>query len=270
MQTRGGACPHTNLRVATLVCGVFLDKYSWRSSIRLMQLKILSWNIWLDGDLDAAVEFIKTANADIIGLQEVIPEREPNIIRAIEKLGYESTFSSVIELREDGKKMGNAIFSRHRITNTETHVLYDTDKRLSSELERRVAIQVDIRVNDTALYIFSTHLAHTHQKQSDIQDQQVENLIKLLPHERTIVTGDFNATPDSGVIKRMRQVMNDSDPGSGPTWSVYPEGCRTCNPQAIDTRLDYIFASRDLKTHSPAVGNSKASDHLPVSVVAEI
>ena len=235
-----------------------------------MQLKILSWNIWFKGDLDGVVQYVKDTSPDIIGMQEVVPERETNILASLKALGYQSAFTSVTELRKDGKKMGNAIFSRHEIINTQTHVLYETDTRLSAEVERRIALQTDIRVNDTMLHVFSTHLAHTHQNQSDVQDLQVENLIKLLPAEKTIVTGDFNATPDSGAIKRMCEVLNNTDPSAAPTWSVYPDGCHTCNPQAIDTRLDYIFASKDLKTHSPAVGNSKASDHLPNSVTVEV
>ena len=235
-----------------------------------MQLKILSWNIWFKGDLDGVVQYVKDTSPDIIGMQEVVPERETNILESLKALGYQSAFTSVTELRKDGKKMGNAIFSRHEITNTQTHVLYETDTRLSAEVERRMALQANIQVAGTTLHVFSTHLAHTHQKQSDVQDLQVENLIKLLPSEKTVVTGDFNATPDSEVIKRMREVLNDTDPSAAPTWSVYPEGCHTCNPQAIDTRLDYIFTSKDLETNSPAVGNSKASDHLPISVIVEM
>ena len=60
-----------------------------------MRLKILSWNIWLDGNLEAVTELIRNSNADIIGLQEVIPEREPDILRSIEGLGYQSTFPSL-------------------------------------------------------------------------------------------------------------------------------------------------------------------------------
>jgi len=235
-----------------------------------MRLKILSWNIWLDGNLEAVTELIRNSNADIIGLQEVIPEREPDILRSIEGLGYQSTFTSVTESRKDGKKMGNAILSRYEIANTQTHVLYDTDNRLSSEAEKRVAIQADIQVNDIILHVFSTHLAHTHQKQSNIQDMQAESLIRVLPPEHTIVMGDFNAIPNSGVIQRMREVLNDTDPNSTPTWGVYPEGCRVCNPQTLDTRLDYIFATKDLESHSPAVLQSKASDHLPISVVLNL
>ncbi|MDZ4226986.1 MAG: hypothetical protein U1D26_00745, partial [Patescibacteria group bacterium] len=73
-----------------------------------------------------------------------------------------------------------------------------------------------------------------------------------------------------GAIKRMGKALKDTDPSHAPTWSVYPEGCKVCNPQAIDVRLDYIFASRDLKTHSPKVESSKASDHLPISVTVGI
>ena len=82
--------------------------------------------------------------------------------------------------------------------------------------------------------------------------------------------GDFNATPDSAVIQKMRNVLNDSDPLSTPTWSVYPEGCKTCHPLDVNTRLDYIFTTKDIKTSEFHVEHSKASDHLPVSVMVEI
>lgn len=37
-----------------------------------MILKILSWNIWIDGFFDQAAEFLEKSGADIIGLQEVV------------------------------------------------------------------------------------------------------------------------------------------------------------------------------------------------------
>ena len=82
--------------------------------------------------------------------------------------------------------------------------------------------------------------------------------------------GDFNATPESETIRKMSEVLVDTDPTSAPTWSVYPAGCLVCNPQAIDTRLDYIFTTPDIKTSSFKVEQSKGSDHLPISVIAEI
>lgn len=230
-----------------------------------MELRVLSWNIWKDGDLNGVAEYVKNSRADIVGLQEVIPEREPNIINLIERLDYQSVFSPA--LKSDGRDMGNAIFSKYPIRATRTHILSDTmPPALTAEQERRVAVQADIEVGDLLLSVFTTHLAHTHQKPSAIQDSQVDALIKILPKQKTVVIGDFNATPDSKTIQKMRSVLFDTDSASPPTWSMYPKGCAECNPQAVEIRLDYIFTSRDLKVRSPEVGYSKASDHLPVSV----
>jgi len=96
-------------------------------------------------------------------------------------------------------------------------------------------------------------------------------LINILPKEHTIVMGDFNATPESATIQTMKQGMfYDTDQASIPTWSVYPEGCHICNPQAVDIKLDYIFASKDMRTSSFNVGESGASDHLPISALLQI
>jgi len=225
-----------------------------------MRLKILSWNIWIDGYFDQIVDSLKNSNADIIGLQEVQTD-DPgrNVIGFLTKLGYSHVFAPVPKTGKRKVNDGPAVFSRHSIFSSETYTLSETNSRM--------AVRADVQVGTEVLHVFSTHLLHTHQQHSDVQNEQVENLIKLLPHERTIVMGDFNATPDSEVIRSVRSVLNDSDLSSAPTWSVYPEGCDVCDPQSIDTRLDYIFTTPDLKTFSPAVGSSKGSDHLPISVM---
>ena len=229
-----------------------------------MSLKILSWNIWINGYFDQVADFLKKSEADIIGLQEVV-DNDPNrdIISFLKRLGYENVFDSV-EHSWGGKvyRDGPAIFSKHKIIRSETHILSQNDKR--------AAVQADIIVGDKTLQVFSTHLIHTHQKGSEEQDLQVSNLIKKLPTEYTILMGDFNATPESSVIKSMQKVLVNSDPSSTPTWSAYPEGCRICNPQKLDTCLDYIFTSKDLKISSFKVEESKASDHLPISVLIEV
>ncbi len=230
-----------------------------------MQLRILSWNIWVDCHFSELKDFLLTSDADIIGLQEVrADDPERDVIGFLDSLGYRHAYAREQFWPERGLRFGPAIFSKYDIESSTVHAL--------SENERRIALQADIRVNDEVLHVFNTHLLHIHhnQKLSDIPDIQAETLLGLLPAEKTIVMGDFNAAPNSRVIQRMREVLNDTDPSSIPTWSVYPEGCLACNPQKIDTRLDYIFTSKDLKTHSPAVGNSKASDHLPISVILEL
>lgn len=229
-----------------------------------MKLKILSWNIWIDGYFDQVSDFLKASEADIIGLQEVVndnPKRD--VIGFLSKLGYQHVFAPV--KKTWGTKIWNdgpAVFSKYQIQNSQTYIL--------SEKDSRAAAKTNILIKDKLLHVFSTHLIHTHQQQLNVQEEQGLNLIKKLPNENTIVMGDFNATPNSAVIRNMKKVLIDSDPDSQSTWSMYPEGCEVCNPQKVDTRLDYIFTTKDIKTGNFKVENSKASDHLPISVMIEI
>lgn len=229
-----------------------------------MQVKVLSWNIWIDGDFDQASDFLKKNNADIIGLQEVKdddPKRDA--INSLKNLGYKDAFGS-IEKIWNGKpyRDGPAIFSRYPIINVERNSL--------SEKDNRLALGVDVEFGGKVLHVFSTHLIHTHQKESLIQKEQAESLIRIIPKERSILMGDFNATPASSTIKLMQANLTDTDKSQNPTWSVYPEGCHICNPQKIDTRLDYIFVTPDIKVTSFEVGQSRASDHLPITAVVEV
>lgn len=229
-----------------------------------MQVKIVSWNIWIDSYFDQVKDFLNVSNADIIGLQEVKgddPDRD--IIGQLKSLGYKHLFAPVKKVFGDKTyNDGPAIFSKFNILSSKIFNL--------SENNNRVAIEADIEVGDTTLHVFSTHLVHTHQQSSETQEAQVENLIKVLPADHTIVMGDFNATPESKTVRKIKEVLADTDSTSAPTWSMYLEGCLVCKPQTIDTRLDYIFVSKDLKNHSFRVEKSGGSDHLPISVMIEI
>ena len=227
------------------------------------KIKVLSWNIWIDGHFNEITEFLKKSDADIIGLQEVKDNDSTlDVIKYLNGLGYEHVFAPV-EYTRDNKIFifGPAVFSKHKIVSSETFNLHAEDKR--------VAVKADIRVGDEMLHVFSTHLTHTHQQPSDVQEAQGKNLIKVIPSERTVVMGDFNATPGSKTIQKMKEALIDTDPKSLPTWSVYPAGCEDCNPQKIDTRLDYIFVTSDLKVNTFEVGESRGSDHLPIIATIE-
>ncbi len=229
-----------------------------------MELKILSWNIWIKGNFDGYKELIERVDPDVIGLQEVLdtdPERD--VIGYLSSRGYHHVFLPVRKTWGNNTfNDGPALFSKLPILSSETYLL--------AKENPRGAVRIDIQVGDTVVHVFSTHTIHTHQEHSDVQMEHIENLLKALPAEHTIVTGDFNATPGSEAIQRMKAALVDSDSDSLPTWSVYPEGCSTCNPQVVDTRLDYIFTTKDIKTHSFKVEESNASDHLPISVIVEV
>lgn len=229
-----------------------------------MRLKVVSWNIWIDGYFDQWKDFLGAAGADIIGLQEVKdndPERD--VIGFLAQHGYNHFFARTEQVWE-GKvyRHGPAIFSKFPIIRSERYLL-------AEESERAAAI-VDVEVYGKVLHVFSTHLIHTHQLPSLQQESQTARLIGKLPNENLILMGDFNATPGSKSIQSLRNILRDTDPASAPTWSVYTAGCLKCNPTAVDTKLDYIFVSKDVKADAFQVGISKGSDHLPISVFVDI
>jgi len=240
-----------------------------------MKLKILSWNIWGGQHLPEILELIEREKPDVIGLQEVIEDLDGtnNTARTIaERLGYEWFFYPTYEV-DTGRlyhlleprtvRMGNAILSKPKIA--------ETDVRQLSEEKGRFAVEAVINAGGKDIRFFSTHLKHTHQKPEELQNAQAQSLVKLMPKENAILMGDFNATPESDCLAIINGgTMKNTDAKLKPTWSVYPEGCPICKPQKLDTRLDYLFASKDLKTDSFTIYDSKGSDHLPISVIFKI
>ena len=231
----------------------------------VMNLKVLSWNIWVDGYIDKWLDFLQRTDPDIIGLQEV-KEGDPrrDIIQALQKRGYHFFFARNKQTWEGGAfHQGPAIFSRLPILGSEKILL-------GSGADERATAYVKISVQGTVLHVFSIHLLHTHQRPSPQQEEQTKKLIFSLPKNNVIVMGDFNATPDSNSIQAISKVLTNTDPSSLPTWSVYPAGCLKCNPVTVDTKLDYIFISRDLQSYSFTVGKSDGSDHLPITAQIQV
>ena len=183
----------------------------------------------------------------------------------MKKLGYEHVVAPVFVIPNDGRTMSNGIFSKFPIVKSKIHTLPDP------KTNTRNAIQADIDVQGKIIHVFMTHLLHTHQKSDLVQDSQIDELIKLLPKKNTIAMGDFNMTPESEGIKKMREVMQDAELAPVPTLDPKLFDCKVCDRDKIPTtRLDYIFTSKDIKSDSFKVHDSYGSDHLPISVNLEV
>ncbi len=238
----------------------------WLSNYFLnqMQIKILSWNIWCDNDFGQVKNFLLESKADIIGLQEILPgDKNRDIVSFLSSLGYEHAVAPIGATFPDGRMITSGIFSKYPIRERKAHLLSDESPRQ--------AIEASVDVGDFRLTIFSFHLKHTHQQDSDLQNLQMENLMRVLPKKKVVVMGDFNSTPDMTPIKRMREIYIDTDSASTPTLNVPLFDCKVCDLKELpNTRLDYIFTSKDLTTHSFKVEPPHGSDHLPISVVVEL
>jgi endonuclease/exonuclease/phosphatase family metal-dependent hydrolase len=229
-----------------------------------MKITLLSWNIWIKGNFKEITDYIKKQNADIIGLQEV-KDNDPDLdIKSfLKSLGYEHVYAP-IEQEWLGVvyRHGPAIFSKYPIRQSQEFNLHASDNRK--------LLRADIDINGEIYHVFNTHLLHTHQKESEVQLEQVKNLMTKISGEKNILMGDFNAVPSSSTISEVASVFKDTDKDSRPTWCVFKDGCDVCLHEAIDIRLDYIFVSSDLETDNFSVGESKGSDHLPIQVRVEV
>ena len=228
-----------------------------------MQLKVLSWNVWCDGDFEKISRFLEESKADIIGLQEIVREdSEHDVVAFLAKRGYHHAVSDRGPVVHE-KRILTGVFSKYPIRKSAVD-------QLSPDSEQ-CATEVHVEIEGKIFSIFSVHLKHIHlQEASPTQAVQVDTLLSLIPKERVLVMGDFNATPNLPYMERMRNVLQDTDQKGEPTWSLSPEGCSTCKPQGLTIRYDYIFASHDLKTHSFKVEKQDGSDHVPVSLVLEV
>lgn len=246
-----------------------------------MKLKLLSWNIWGGTYREEIIEFLRAADVDIIALQEVIEDENGNTAMTIAKeFGYEfvsaldmkmsSRWSGPRREKEEIINFGNAVLvkPRYKIVSSEAIEM--------SASESRVAIRADIKIEGVILHVFSIHLKHDHPKKSDpknvaLQKEQTDKLVSIMPLEKVVVMGDMNNIPGSYAVDTMSKVLQNAGEHSNvPTWSVYPDTCDICPLNGVEYKFDYIFTSKDIKTDSFEVGQSKGADHLPVSAVIEI
>ncbi len=239
-----------------------------------MTLKLLSWNIWQGQHLSEIIDFLKTADADIIGLQEVSERDSSNTAAVIaHKLGYNFVYYRAIDKTRLGYPQGNAILTKFPILKSKCNFLSDLNLyKNTAESEPRIAVEAEININGKSLTVFTVHLAYSHKFQSSkMRDLQVDNLIKLLPNKQTMVLGDFNSHPDSSYMNKLNNHLQNTDADlTQPTWTIYPFDYEGFKETELKHRLDYIFVTKDIEVLDFEVGKSRGSDHLPIITTIEV
>jgi endonuclease/exonuclease/phosphatase family metal-dependent hydrolase len=233
-----------------------------------MTVKVLSWNIWFGKHYHEIAKHLKEAEADIIALQEVIQDLDGKHNTAenlAKELGYHWVYEETTQFPFEGRTVswGNAVLSKYKIHEHKVH-------ELSEGEDRRTALEVHVEIDEKPFTVVSTHLVHTHQKPSELQESQAKKLLEIIPKEHALVMGDFNALPDSNALKNVSEVLKHTDTQLDPTWSMYVDGCEECKIEELVHRLDYIFATQDIDVQSFQTDYSKGSDHLPIAATIEV
>ncbi len=257
--------------VAGLVASAAVGCQSPTSSTQnaTCQLRVLSYNLHhgegLDGriDLERIARIVRTAKADLVALQEVD--------RKAKRTGDVDQASEYIRLTQlhgwygaampfQGGEYGQVILSRWPLIEPKVVRLPGIKGR-----EPRIATTalVDIpgfgRIRWVCLHLDAT---------GDDADrwEQAGALLKEFPSTGipTLLAGDFNATPESRVMKRML---------SSETGWVDTAGANAALTDPADVpkmRIDYVLAAPRAKwrvLESTVIPEAVASDHRPLLVV---
>jgi endonuclease/exonuclease/phosphatase family metal-dependent hydrolase len=192
-------------------------------------------------------------------------------------LGYEYFFASTIAAGTEGQKMvwGNGIFSRLPILGKKTvYVQKEDPNNESFETEDRMYVELEVDVHGKKLKIGTVHLSYSDTfKMNSERLREASELYKAVEehHERFILAGDLNTTPDSPIIKHLEEIFIHADPDvNRPTWTTKPFSYRGFEANKLDWRLDYIFATEDINIISNKFIKTNYSDHLPILTEIQI
>lgn len=229
-------------------------------------LRVLCYNIHhgegTDGkvDLPRLAAVIKNARPDLVALQEVDhkTQRTQGVDQAAELArltGLNGRFGRQIDF--EGGQYGQAILSRFPMSGVRIHWLPGTPDR-----ERRIAVEVDVQVDDHKLAFVTTHLHHIH---DTFREQQATKLNELFSRAEppTILAGDLNANPDSksqAILEKQWQAPTPNAP-----LLTFPAGEPT-------KQIDYILmrpAARFRVISTEVLDQPVASDHRPLLSVLE-
>lgn len=220
-------------------------------------MKVMSYNIHasigVDGkrDLDRIADIIKGEGPDFVGLQEVdnkttrtgwIDQME-ELARKTEMFAY---FAPAIEFQ--GGYYGVGALVKKKPLNWYTIPLPDSD-------EARVLLVMEYE----DYVLLNTHLPLNERSRMSAIDS-IERIAKG-SHKPVILTGDFNALPDSAEIKGMTE-----------KWQTLSDARKfTCPAEDPKITLDYImgYKAGGVKykvVKSTVLNEPYASDHLPVYV----
>jgi endonuclease/exonuclease/phosphatase family metal-dependent hydrolase len=235
-------------------------------------LRIMTYNvhhgIGMDGRCrpERIASVIAESNADVVALQEVDDNRERTLFQdqtkiIASRLGMYHRFFPV--LTQGTERYGLAILSRFPFVSVHEEILTIADPR--RRIESRGAMWVTLKTDAGSVHVINTHLG----LRSEERLRQIAELLSsrwlgdLEKREPVILCGDFNAGPNSEVMRRLRHrfhcvqtIASDHRPQS--TFpSVLPL-----------RRIDHVLVSGHFKVDRVSVIKNHlttlVSDHLPV------
>ena len=247
-------------------------------------MKFVTFNIRMDNKADGVNSFtnrkgfildkLENERPDIIAFQEMRPEMHVWMRRHLNALGYTLLGCGRGADLEDEHNPVAFLSDKYEPVSLNVSWLSDTPDVPGSRFEDqsscpRIVTHLKLKGDFGVFNVFNTHLDHVAQYARIKGAELVLRQISAEPALPVIVSGDFNAYPDSEEVRLFDDPsigLTELTKGIGTTWHDWG---RKLPPQ-----IDYIF-TRGFKTDKPAVkwednlNGVYLSDHYPVSVEIE-
>ncbi len=237
-------------------------------------LRVMTYNMYsgrkpgLDGektvyDLEGKIKVMAEQSPDILGLNEVhrgtaLSGGRSQADDIADSLGMKYRFFART-IYHNGGEYGIALLSRYPFVSAKVVPIPDcgTD---SARFEPRVLIKAVVKAPQGEVTVIISHYGLSEEERISA----VNTTLSLLDGTKTVFMGDLNTTPDEKLLMPVFEALHDLGEGtdenellSHPSWKP-----------AI--RIDYIFASKDIKPVSYKVIDTCESDHRPVIAEIEI
>ena len=227
-------------------------------------LRVMSYNIHhgegIDGQLDLKriADLITTARADIVGLQEVDRGCERTQKRDLpaelaQLTGLQVHFEKNISYQ--GGEYGNAVLTRFPIKHAK-----NTHYQMLRPGEQRGVLQLVLDVRGRDVLFLNTHLDYRPDDAERLLNvRELSAIVAAAGTMPVIMVGDFNATPESAPIAKLKQFVTDA-------WELAGQGNGFTIPvRKPAKRIDYVWiTSKSIEPLRLEVIQSEASDHLPL------
>jgi endonuclease/exonuclease/phosphatase family metal-dependent hydrolase len=227
----------------------------------MQRIKLMSYNIrWCkksENCLDQVANLIEEEKPDIVFLAAIYYECatcavKNQVAHIADKTGFHAfAFSENYKLGLPfySNQSGNALLSRFPLRELYAQPLSGAgyDPRT-----RRRALWAEIKINGEKLLLGSLHNSYSPQEDNLLQ---VGEILEYIDGRRTLLGGDFNATPESPSMQTLLRNGRFVGDLVGPP--TYPAS----NP---DRRLDYILAPSSWHLLEHKTPTKDMSAHLPV------
>ena len=243
-------------------------------------LKFIQVNIYKGRYLDSLLDFLKVQDPDFVSMQEVtagqlnLCDKNLDLFELFKKeLGLNGVIDKITKpVDSKNSYLGNAVFSKFEITNSEVLVLKTFegltlakfDKVENFPLFSRHLISAECIINSRKVHAISWHGTWTAPPEDTAetlrQAGEVANYLQGL-NAPFILGCDMNAVPQSKTAGLISAVANNLMMNSGVLQTTQPK-IHKIAPRGF--LVDYIFTSSHFKLKKLEVPEVTISDHLPV------